>query len=87
MQINSAIDLDVYKKAYVLAMKIFELSKTFPAEEKFALTGQIRRSSATERMLKRKRRSISRGIVVTLQISNMQSSRCSVETLDESSEK
>jgi four helix bundle protein len=45
MQINSAKDLDVYKKAYELAMKIFELSRSFPAEEKFALTSQRRRSS------------------------------------------
>jgi four helix bundle protein len=45
MQINSAKDLNVYKLAYDLSMKIFELSKRFPAEERFALTGQIRRSS------------------------------------------
>src|ERR1700687_3317894 len=45
MKLNSAKDLDVYKKAYRLAMDIFELSKRFPAEERFALTGQIRRSS------------------------------------------
>jgi four helix bundle protein len=45
MQINSAKDLTVYCKAYELAMRIFELSKHFPAEERFALTGQIRRSS------------------------------------------
>ena len=45
MQINSAKDLKVYKAAYELAMKIFELSKKFPPEEKFALTSQIRRSS------------------------------------------
>jgi four helix bundle protein len=45
MQINSAKDLDVYKKAYELSMKIFELSRSFPSEEKFALTSQIRRSS------------------------------------------
>ena len=45
MQINSAKDLDVYTKAYELAMRVFELSKGFPAEERFALTGQIRRSS------------------------------------------
>jgi four helix bundle protein len=44
-RINSAKDLDVYKAAYELAMKIFELSKRFPTEEKFALTSQIRRSS------------------------------------------
>jgi four helix bundle protein len=45
MQINSTKDLAVYTKAYELAMKVFELSKNFPTEERFALTGQIRRSS------------------------------------------
>jgi four helix bundle protein len=45
MRINSAKELEVYKRAYQLAMKIFEHSKTFPPEEKYALTSQIRRSS------------------------------------------
>jgi len=45
MQIKSAKDLTVYKKAYEQAMKIFEVSKNFPTEEKYALTSQIRRSS------------------------------------------
>jgi four helix bundle protein len=45
MQIKSAKDLDVYKKSYELAMLIFKASKTFPSEEKYALTSQIRRSS------------------------------------------
>ena len=45
MRINSAKDLEVYKKAYALAMKIFMLSQKFPDEERFALTSQIRRSS------------------------------------------
>lgn len=45
MQLNSAKDLDVYKKAYQLAMTIFRVTRTFPDEERFALTGQIRRSS------------------------------------------
>jgi four helix bundle protein len=45
MQINSAKDLRVYAKAYELAMSVFNLSKSFPTEERFALTGQIRRSS------------------------------------------
>ena len=44
-RVNSAKDLDVYRFAYDLAMAIFELSKRFPPEEKFALTTQIRRSS------------------------------------------
>ena len=45
MIIRSAKELKVYVKAYELAMKIFELSKRFPPEERYALTGQIRRSS------------------------------------------
>jgi four helix bundle protein len=45
MIIRSAKDLTVYIKAYEIAMKIFELSKRFPADERYALTGQIRRSS------------------------------------------
>ena len=45
MQIESAKELTVYRLAYQLAMTIFEISKTFPPEEKYALTGQIRRSS------------------------------------------
>jgi len=44
-RINSANDLAVYKAAYDLAMKIFQLLRRFPIEEKFALTSQIRRSS------------------------------------------
>jgi len=39
MNIRSAKDLDVYKKAYDLAMMIFRISQRFPAEERFALTG------------------------------------------------
>src|SRR5438067_9262943 len=45
MQLSSAKDLDVYKLAYELAMRVFQLSCSFPSEERFALTSQIRRSS------------------------------------------
>jgi four helix bundle protein len=45
MQIKSAKELNIYKKAYELARAAFKLSKDFPAEEKYALTSQIRRSS------------------------------------------
>jgi four helix bundle protein len=38
-------DLEVFKKAYKLAMDIYEISKSFPSEEKYSLTDQIRRSS------------------------------------------
>lgn len=38
-------DLTVYKKAFDLAMEIFQISKKFPSEEKYSLTDQVRRSS------------------------------------------
>lgn len=38
-------DLKVYQKAFKLAMDIFHLTKSFPEEEKYGLTSQIRRSS------------------------------------------
>ena len=41
----SFTDLLAYKKSFSLAMKIFEVSKSFPKEEKYSLTDQIRRSS------------------------------------------
>jgi four helix bundle protein len=45
MIIQNAKELGVYQVAYALAMCVFELSKRFPPEERWALTGQIRRSS------------------------------------------
>ncbi len=38
-------DLEVYVKAYDFAMKIFEISRSFPKEEMYSLTSQIIRSS------------------------------------------
>lgn len=38
-------DLQAYKKAFKLAMDIFQVTKTFPKEEQYSLTTQIRRSS------------------------------------------
>jgi four helix bundle protein len=38
-------DLTVFKKAFELAMLIFEESKKFPKEKMYSLTDQIRRSS------------------------------------------
>jgi four helix bundle protein len=38
-------ELNVYRSAYSAAMQIFELSKSWPKDEKYALTSQIRRSS------------------------------------------
>ena len=38
-------ELEVYKMSVEAAMRIFELSKKFPKEERYSLTDQIRRSS------------------------------------------
>lgn len=38
-------DLEVYQNALQTGLRVFELSKRFPAEERFALTDQMRRSS------------------------------------------
>lgn len=38
-------DMIVYKLAYDTALEVFEVTKTFPREEKFSLVDQLRRSS------------------------------------------
>lgn len=38
-------DLIVYQRSYKLAMEIFKIVKSFPAEEKYGLADQIKRSS------------------------------------------
>ena len=38
-------ELEVYRMAFEAAMRIFEVSKGFPREERYSLTDQIRRSS------------------------------------------
>lgn len=38
-------DLLAYKRSFELAMYIFKISKSFPKEEQYSLTDQIRRSS------------------------------------------
>ncbi len=45
MIIESFEQLDVYKMAFSIQQEIFELSRQFPKEERYALTDQIRRSS------------------------------------------
>jgi four helix bundle protein len=44
-KIQTHRDLEVYVRAFDAAMQIFELSKSFPKEETYSLTDQIRRSS------------------------------------------
>lgn len=43
--IKSYRDLEVYQLSYALAMDVFRLTKSFPKEELYSLTAQIRNSS------------------------------------------
>ena len=45
MTIKDFRELDVYRTAFAAAMEIFEFTKAWPADERFSLTSQIRRSS------------------------------------------
>lgn len=45
MKVADYKDLRVYRLAFESAMEIFELSRSWPSEEKYSLTDQIRRSS------------------------------------------
>ena len=44
-RINSYKELRVYQNAMDAAMKIFEITKAFPPEEKYSMVDQMRRSS------------------------------------------
>jgi four helix bundle protein len=44
-KIRTHTDLDVYNSAYATSMRIFWLTRSFPKEEIYSLTSQIRRSS------------------------------------------
>ena len=43
--IKSYEDLEIYERAYKIAMEVFWKSKKFPQEEKYSLTSQVIRSS------------------------------------------
>jgi len=43
--VKSVKDLEVYQRAYKTALNVHKYSLTFPKEEQFALSSQIRRSS------------------------------------------
>src|SRR5215475_11334043 len=38
-------ELEVYKRAFAVAMRIFEVTKSFPQDERYAMVDQMRRSS------------------------------------------
>lgn len=45
MKIRTHRELDVYKLAFQVAVEIYNLSISFPKEETYSLTDQVRRSS------------------------------------------
>ena len=45
MAIKNIMETKFYKLAFDLAMKIFEISRSFPGEEMYSLSDQIRRAS------------------------------------------
>ena len=40
-------DLQVWRKAHELTLSVYEVTRTFPAEEKYGLTSQLRRASTS----------------------------------------
>jgi four helix bundle protein len=44
-KVNSVRELDAYQGAFALQQVIFGISKSFPKEERYSLTDQIRRST------------------------------------------
>lgn len=47
MTVRAYYDLDVWKKAMDLVISIYEVSASFPREEIFGLTSQLRRSAVS----------------------------------------
>jgi four helix bundle protein len=45
MASNGYRDLKVYQKAYKLAMEVYKVTQSFPRDERYSLTDQVRRSS------------------------------------------
>ena len=46
-QINNFYQLDAWKEAHKLVVKIYQITKTFPKEEKYSLIDQVRRSASS----------------------------------------
>ena len=47
MQIKEFYDLMAWKKSHELVIEIYKITKTFPDDERFGLTSQIRRSASS----------------------------------------
>jgi four helix bundle protein len=40
-------DLEIFKRSYAISLEIYKVSASFPKEERFAITDQLRRSSSS----------------------------------------
>jgi len=47
VKVTSIEELDVFKKAHAMTLRIYRTSERFPAEERFGLIAQIRRAAAS----------------------------------------
>lgn len=45
--VNSVEDMEIFKKAHKLTLKIYELTNSFPKEERYGLISQIRRAASS----------------------------------------
>ena len=48
-QIRKHTDMEVYQRAFAVALRLFQLSRIYPVEERYSLTDQGRRSSRSVR--------------------------------------
>lgn len=46
-KIKSFTDLRAWKKAHLLVLSVYKVTKTFPAEERFGLTNQMQRAGVS----------------------------------------
>lgn len=46
-KVNRTEDLEVFKRAHSLTLKLYKCTKNFPTDEKYGLVSQMRRASAS----------------------------------------
>lgn len=47
MKVTTFSDLEIWQESTKLALKVYKLTESFPAEEKFGITSQLRRASTS----------------------------------------
>lgn len=46
-EIKNFYDLEAWQKGHLLILEIYKTTRTFPEDEKFGITSQVRRASAS----------------------------------------